>query len=65
MLKTVFMSLIISSFLICGTQKIGNTYFHDNGTSTQKIGNTYFHSNGTSSQKIGNTMFGKSMYGWE
>jgi hypothetical protein len=39
------------------TNKIGNTYFHSNGTSTTKIGNTYFHSDGTSTNKIGNTYF--------
>ena len=35
--------------------KIGNTYYHSDGTSSSTIGNTTYHSDGTSSSKIGNT----------
>jgi hypothetical protein len=39
------------------TTKVGNTYFHSDGTSSTTVGNTTFHSNGTSSTTIGNSTF--------
>jgi hypothetical protein len=35
-------------------QKIGNYWYHPDGTTTNKIGNFYYHSEGTTTQKIGN-----------
>lgn len=39
------------------TTKIGDTYFHNDGTSSTTIGNSTFHSNGTSSTTIGSSTF--------
>jgi hypothetical protein len=35
-------------------QRIGNYWYHPDGTTTNKIGNFYYHSDGTTTQRIGN-----------
>ena len=61
-----FLSIVLLMFFSAvgygqeSTQKIGDSYFHSDGSSSQKIGNTTFHSDGSSSQRIGNTT-----YHWE
>ena len=42
------------------TTKIGNTYWHSNGTSSTKIGGTTWNSDGSSSTKTGNTYWHNS-----
>ena len=51
--------------------KIGNTYYHSDGTSSSKIGNTIYNSDGSSGSKIGNTIYKnnndkeeKNYFGW-
>jgi len=55
LLTAVFAMLAMSAQ--AGTRKIGNTYYHDNGTSSRQIGKTTYHSNGTNSRQIGNTTY--------
>lgn len=56
----LFNSLLMFSIGLYGydsTTKIGNSYFHSDGTSSTKIGGSTFHSDGTSSTQIGNSTF--------
>jgi hypothetical protein len=35
-------------------QKVGNYWYHPDGTTTNKVGNFYYHSDGGTTQKVGN-----------
>jgi hypothetical protein len=50
------------------TTRIGNTFFHSDGSFTTKVGSTFFHSNGDTSVRAGSTIFHygrKSRNYWE
>lgn len=60
MKKIVLVALVlmgVNGFADGYTTKIGNSYFHSDGTSTTQIGKSAFHSDGTSSNTIGNSTF--------
>ena len=59
----ITISLIAIGTTLCeqsSTNRLGNTYYHSDGSSTNLLGNTYYNSDGSSTNRLGNTYYNSS-----
>ena len=69
MKKTILLTLSVLSLCLCGSStKLGNTYYHSDGSTSTTLGNTTYHSDGSSSTQLGNTLYNSdcssNYFGW-